>query len=153
MKVNKFFILAITTLSFASSALASDYITCESKSDRRSYCDVPHSYDADIRLSRIFSKSSCVEGESWGIDDRGVWVDRGCRAEFEVISSRRAYDDNHDGYDRERQQQTPAVQDEHCPSGFEPGNHRCSQGERKRGCKDMRMPGGTTCNNHGWGNK
>ncbi len=44
-------------------------------------------------------------------------------------------------------------QPERCPAGFEPGNHRCSNEERRRGCKDMRMPGGTTCNSRGWGSR
>jgi hypothetical protein len=43
----------------------------------------------------------------------------------------------------------PAVQDR-CPPGFEPGNHRCTESERKRGCKDMRGPSGLTCNSRGW---
>jgi hypothetical protein len=28
------------------------------------------------------SRSACIDGDSWGYDDRGIWVDRGCRAEF-----------------------------------------------------------------------
>ncbi len=41
----------------------------------------------------------------------------------------------------------PAPQAETCPSGFQdnPSGRRCSDSERKHGCKDMRMPGGKTC--------
>jgi len=34
---------------------------------------------------------------------------------------------------------------ERCPSGFSPSENKCSGEERKRGCKDMRLPGGLGC--------
>ena len=37
-----------------------------------------------VRLIRQRSESPCVFGQTWGYDDRGVWVDRGCRADFAV---------------------------------------------------------------------
>jgi len=37
----------------------------------------------------------------------------------------------------------PAV--ERCPSGFQPSENKCSTEERRRGCKDMRLPGGLGC--------
>ncbi len=36
-----------------------------------------------VRLVRQLSESRCREGRSWGVDRNGVWVDDGCRAEFE----------------------------------------------------------------------
>ncbi len=33
-------------------------------------------------MTRQISGSPCREGQTWGADNRGVWVDRGCRAEF-----------------------------------------------------------------------
>ena len=36
------------------------------------------------------------------------------------------------------------VRDE-CPSGFRPSEQKCSPDERRRGCKDMRMPSGLGC--------
>ena len=38
----------------------------------------------------------------------------------------------------------PAVR-EQCPSGFSPSENKCSVEERRRGCKDMRLPGGLGC--------
>ena len=35
--------------------------------------------------------------------------------------------------------------EEHCPSGFSPSERKCSTEERRRGCKDMRLPGGLGC--------
>ncbi len=57
-------------------------ITCSSNDGRRNWCDVGGR--RDIRLNRQISGSACVEGQTWGVDNRGVWVDRGCRAEFRI---------------------------------------------------------------------
>jgi hypothetical protein len=60
----------------------SNTIVCSSNDGRRAYCDI----DArgGVRLVRQLSGSSCQQGSTWGYDSRGVWVDRGCRAEFDV---------------------------------------------------------------------
>lgn len=34
---------------------------------------------------------------------------------------------------------------EQCPPGFSPSERKCSHEERRRGCKDMRLPGGLGC--------
>ena len=44
--------------------------------------------DRPIRLVKKLSKAGCQYGVSWGITDRGIWVDRGCRAIFEVAGHR-----------------------------------------------------------------
>jgi hypothetical protein len=59
-------------------------VTCSSDDGRRNWCDVGGS--RNIRLNRQLSGSPCVQGDTWGIDNRGLWVDRGCRAEFAVAS-------------------------------------------------------------------
>lgn len=38
----------------------------------------------------------------------------------------------------------PSVR-ETCPPGFSPSEQKCSNDERRRGCKDMRLPGGLGC--------
>lgn len=42
------------------------------------------------------------------------------------------------------QYRPPASQDR-CPAGFSPSENKCSSEERKRGCKDIRMPSGLGC--------
>jgi hypothetical protein len=61
-------------------------ITCSSNDGRRNWCDIGGR--RDVRLARQISGSACVEGDTWGVDRRGLWVDRGCRAEFFVATSR-----------------------------------------------------------------
>lgn len=63
-------------------AFASRTITCESRDHRYRYCRVDT--DNQVTLRRQVSESSCRRGGSWGYDRHGVWVDRGCGAEFEV---------------------------------------------------------------------
>lgn len=59
-------------------------VYCASDDMRRHSCFV----DArgGVRLVKQRSDSECVEGRTWGRDSRGIWVDRGCRADFEVAS-------------------------------------------------------------------
>jgi hypothetical protein len=57
-------------------------ITCSSNNGKRNYCGVDTS--RGVQMSRQISGSACIQGQTWGYDRRGVWVDRGCRAEFLV---------------------------------------------------------------------
>jgi hypothetical protein len=49
---------------------------------RRNFCGVNTS--GGVRLVRQRSDADCVYNRTWGYDRRGIWVDRGCRADFEV---------------------------------------------------------------------
>jgi len=58
-------------------------ITCSSWNYRYRYCRADT--DNRVRLERQISVASrCRFGDTWGYDSRGVWVDRGCQAEFSV---------------------------------------------------------------------
>jgi hypothetical protein len=57
-------------------------ITCSSDNGRRNWCDIGRARDA--QLVRQISGSACVQGRTWGVDNRGLWVDSGCRAEFVI---------------------------------------------------------------------
>ena len=54
-------------------------IVCES-GGKRQRCTADTHYG--VQLGRQISKTNCIEGDTWGYDQHGVWVDRGCRAEF-----------------------------------------------------------------------
>lgn len=61
----------------------SQTFTCSSDDGGRHYCSVPGNGNPNnVIMSRQISGSSCIQGQTWGVDQRGVWVDRGCRAEF-----------------------------------------------------------------------
>jgi Protein of unknown function (DUF3011) len=57
-------------------------VTCSSNDGRRRYCDADTS--EGVILLREHGDSSCRMGSSWGFDRRGIWVDRGCRADFQL---------------------------------------------------------------------
>ena len=57
-------------------------LTCASDDGRRHYC--PINTGRGVRLVNQRSGTPCVQGSTWGYDRRGVWVDRGCRADFLV---------------------------------------------------------------------
>lgn len=67
--------------------LGGDTVTCSSNNGERVYCEVD-TRGRSVQLVRQISGSPCREGATWGWDRRGIWVDRGCRAQFRVIPRR-----------------------------------------------------------------
>ena len=59
-------------------------LRCESIGGRRQYCPVEMGRGGQVRLVRRLSDARCQEGYSWGVDRRAIWVDRGCRADFQI---------------------------------------------------------------------
>ncbi len=58
-------------------------ITCSSNNGKRVYCAANTS--RGVRLTNQRSGSPCIQGQTWGYDGRGIWVDRGCRADFQTM--------------------------------------------------------------------
>lgn len=56
-------------------------LTCESKGRLKRFCGASVG-DGEVILVRQLSGMTCEQGESWGWERDGVWVDHGCRAEF-----------------------------------------------------------------------
>jgi hypothetical protein len=68
-------------------------ITCSSDNGQRAYCTA--NTRGGVRLVRQISSSPCNQGSTWGYDSQEIWVDRGCRAEFEVAGNlNRGYGSN-----------------------------------------------------------
>ena len=59
-------------------------ISCSSDDGHRHYC--PADTRGGVRLLKKRGDAACNQGYSWGFDRGGVWVDRGCRADFAVDS-------------------------------------------------------------------
>lgn len=66
-------------------ATAQQTITCSSKESRYTYCRA--TTRGRVRLLQTLSDTDCRYGRTWGFDERGIWVDRGCRGRFEVGGS------------------------------------------------------------------
>ena len=58
---------------------AAQTVSCSSDGSKK-YCAA----DArqGVQLTKQTSALACKQGESWGFDERGIWVDRGCAGEF-----------------------------------------------------------------------
>lgn len=63
-----------------------DTVTCSSTRGRRATCQADTRHG--VTLVRELSGSRCEEGFSWGYNQREIWVDRGCRAEFALNDQR-----------------------------------------------------------------
>jgi hypothetical protein len=61
-------------------------IKCESNDGGRKYCGTYN--NNRVQLDRQISGSACIENQTWGVDSRGLWVDRGCRAYFRISENR-----------------------------------------------------------------
>lgn len=55
-------------------------VRCESRDMARVHCAME---TADgVQLVRQLSETNCIRGSEWDVDQDGVWVQQGCRAEF-----------------------------------------------------------------------
>src|SRR5205085_5172299 len=61
----------------------SQLVNCSSEDGHRHVCQIDGN-GGRVRLSKQRSGSPCIEGSTWGYNDREIWVDRGCRADFTV---------------------------------------------------------------------
>lgn len=57
-------------------------VYCESGDMRRHWCS--EGIGAEVRLIKQKSDADCIRGRTWGVARNGIWVDHGCRADFEV---------------------------------------------------------------------
>ena len=88
----------------ATSLSAQQVINCSSDDGHRHYCSMD-AHHADINMIKQRSDARCEEGYSWGRDRHGVWVDHGCRADFQVVGRDHDHDgDRDDDDDRYRNQ-------------------------------------------------
>ncbi|MDP9191999.1 MAG: DUF3011 domain-containing protein [Acidobacteriota bacterium] len=55
-------------------------VTCESPDQARKAC--PADTRFGVAIARQLSEWDCIHGETWGFDETGVWVTKGCRAQF-----------------------------------------------------------------------
>ena len=92
MRKLRFFLIAFAFLALSSIHLTAQsgttdrngrQLTCASDDGRRHYCAADSRYG--VRMVNQRSGSPCKQGYSWGYDRRGIWVDRGCRADFIVM--------------------------------------------------------------------
>ena len=101
-------------------------VYCASDDGKRNRCPVDTS--RGVRLVRQRSGSPCNLGATWGYDRNGIWVDRGCRADFEIGQA---------GW------QPPAAQTIYCPS--DDGKRRYCKADTSRGVRIIRQRSDADC--------
>jgi hypothetical protein len=105
-------------------ASASGLARCESRDFNQIYCDVD--VRGGVRLANQLSSAPCVEGRTWGVDRRGLWVRDGCRGEFEVGRGGGGFGAGLPIDDRGRRGQIVICESKddryrHCPAGIHRG--------------------------------
>jgi hypothetical protein len=55
---------------------------CASRNEQRVQCEYRSRAEVTVHVQRQLSDARCALNETWGRLERGVWVDRGCSAEF-----------------------------------------------------------------------
>ena len=81
MNTIKLGIAVLVAFTTVAPALA-DTIRCESSNGREQYCR--GNTRGGVYLSTQLSSSGCYQGDTWGYDNGGVWVNAGCRAIFQT---------------------------------------------------------------------
>ena len=84
-------------------AFAQHAVRCQSTTGHRVECRFDGA--GTVELSRQLGTSACIKGRSWGVKRNTIWVDRGCRADFNVVP----IDDRNGGGWRPRGKRTITV--------------------------------------------
>src|SRR5260370_10848487 len=77
-------VLGVVLCAFAGAGRA-QIVRWSSDDGRKQFCQADTRYG--VTMVKQVSGAPCEQGRSWGYNDRGIWVDHGCRAEFAVRSA------------------------------------------------------------------
>src|SRR6185503_19461274 len=89
----------LSVLSFAVVLPASAEIKVRCDSNDGHYHECVAGPAESVNVARLWSKTKCVRGENWGYRDGMIWVDEGCRADFNVVPSHGMTSSGNDTYD------------------------------------------------------
>lgn len=73
---------AVVLMLLGTEAASARTIRCESEHDAYQVCSVDTR--GGVRLSQQLSSQGCWQNDTWGYDRNRIWVNRGCRAEFQI---------------------------------------------------------------------
>jgi hypothetical protein len=57
-------------------------VSCSSDDGSKKYCQADTKQG--VQLAKQKSDAPCKQGDSWGYDERGIWVDHGCGGDFSL---------------------------------------------------------------------
>jgi hypothetical protein len=79
------FSLLVPLLSFTGTQAYAQKFSCGSNNNQYQMCQIPgNGNPQNVRMVRQLSQSACIQGRTWGTRGNQVWVDKGCRAEFQI---------------------------------------------------------------------
>jgi len=130
----------------ANSLSAQQVFNCSSDDGHRHYCSA-QTHHADVNMVKQHSDARCEEGYSWGRDHHGVWVDHGCRADFEIVRRDQDRDNAYRTDDYNRRQGMQAIS---CSSD-DGGRHYCAA-DTRRGVRLFKQVSDARCEEgRSWG--
>lgn len=68
-------------LSLTSFSAMANNMTCMSANNAFTRCDLPKANDLHVQILKV-KTGNCDIANAWGADSQGIWVDKGCGAEF-----------------------------------------------------------------------
>lgn len=84
MRRGGFVLVVLVALLCTASIARGQTVACSSADGNRTYCEADTRNG--VRLVKQLSEAECKQNESWGYDDKGIWVDHGCSGEFALTS-------------------------------------------------------------------
>jgi hypothetical protein len=78
--------LSLAALLAVGGTASATTLSCASDGGRRQFCSADTR--GGVMLVRQQSRAACIDGETWGYDRDGIWVDHGCRGQFALASHR-----------------------------------------------------------------
>jgi hypothetical protein len=80
MRRNRFGFLLLAMLVLSAGAARAQTIHCGSDDGSKKSCGADT--QQGVHLAKQTSDAPCNQGESWGYDEHGIWVDHGCAGDF-----------------------------------------------------------------------
>lgn len=75
------FALALLAMPAPQAQAQQGFLHCASNGYRYNFCPAD-TQGRVVMVREVSSGNLCQQGRGWGFDNRGIWVDRGCRADF-----------------------------------------------------------------------
>ena len=74
-------VFALVSLLGVPTVASAQQLTCESRNYQQAFC--PTGFDiARAWMVVQRSRAPCIEGQTWGFQNNGIWVSQGCEADF-----------------------------------------------------------------------
>lgn len=74
-------VLALLGMHVPPAVAQQGFLTCSSNGYRHNFCSA-NTQGRVVLLRELSTGNLCRQGRGWGFDNSGIWVDRGCRADF-----------------------------------------------------------------------